>query len=80
MTPWLHCVAEIDRTRLESALDEWGNGGWELVSLVLLPPPKGYSGSDLFLAAFKKPAIYQEDRTAISKSIQRSIAKQLKRK
>lgn len=55
MTAWTHCVAEIFRSKLESTLEEWGDKGWDLVSLVLLPPPAGnQAGEHLFLAVFKK--------------------------
>ena len=55
MSAWTHCVVEIYRSKLDGTLDEWGDKGWELVSLVLLPPPAGHEAREhLFLAVFKK--------------------------
>jgi hypothetical protein len=58
VTKWMYCTDEIEGEKLDSTLDEWGERGWELVSLVLYPLPKDAEGkeanmSDLFLAVFK---------------------------
>lgn len=56
VTPgWTHCVTEIYRSKLDAALDEWGEKGWRLASLTLIPPPAGSGGGEhLFLAVFTK--------------------------
>jgi hypothetical protein len=53
-TKWSYSTAEIYRDRLDDVLSDWGDKGWELVTLTLIPPPKeADSGPDLFLAVFK---------------------------
>lgn len=57
MVNWTHTIAEIYRSKLDSALEEWEEKGWELVSLTHLPAPSAESSEHLFLAVFKKQAI-----------------------
>jgi hypothetical protein len=53
-TKWVYSTAEIYRARLDDVLGDWGDKGWELVALTLIPPPKDMDGGpDLFLAVFK---------------------------
>ena len=55
-TKWFYSTAEIYGPKLEDTLNDWGSRGWELVALILIPPPKeAANGPDLFLAVFKVP-------------------------
>jgi hypothetical protein len=55
-TKWFYSTDQIYEAKLEDTLNDWGERGWELVSLTLIPPPKELDrGPHLFLAVFKVP-------------------------
>jgi hypothetical protein len=55
MKTWNYLVEEMSFSQnaeiLQDKLDDIGSGGWELISLILLPGP----GTSKFLAIFKHP-------------------------
>lgn len=58
MQKWAYFTEQIYESELDEKLDKYGDRGWEIAGLVLLPPPPEVNqGPHLFLAVFKQPTL-----------------------